>query len=102
MSSNPAGDSLGDRAISLVAEEGVTNVATVVRKRQVLPKVDLSLSLFRKTFSLLGGGFVKFKPPAQGCIYARITRWSSLTTYSAGQIQFLQWAFNLGAKSESK
>jgi hypothetical protein len=66
------------------------------------PKKNSEPMLFKKRqkYKLCDGSTVKI--PALVTGYARTKRWSTRTKYTDKQMRFLKWAFDLGAKEESK
>ena len=93
------GNSIKDIVVEMVVKDGFSNIATVVGNK-TSTKTDAPLSDTRAVYNLIGGGRVRIQKLSQG--YARTKRWSSRTKYSEAQLSFLKWAFNLGAKDESK
>ena len=92
------GNNIKDCAVEMVMKDGFATVATVVsRKGNTL---ELPLNKRAKVHKLCNGDKVIRAPLSLGFVRTKI--WSSRTRYSQRQLGFLKWAFNLGAKDDSK
>lgn len=92
------GNNIKDCAVEMVMKDGFASVATVVSQNTT--PLQLPLLKNAKIHNLCDGDKVVRAPLTEG--FARTKRWSSRTRYSQRQLGFLKWAFNLGAKDESK
>ena len=95
------GNNIKDCAVEMVMKDGFATVAIVaIVESGKGNTLELPLNKHAKVHKLCNGDKVIRAPLILG--FAMTKRWSSRTRYSQRQLGFLKWAFNLGAKDDSK